>query len=273
MKSLLSLKEPAPILFVEDDPAVRETFTRMTNRLGFVVHCAPDGQRALQLAENYRYSVVVTDLQLPDIDGMSLIKLLRKLLAEAKFLVLTGLDDPGAARLDTSIVDIMPKPLDLLRLQDSLAKAVRLPRKPPTAALLELSILLVEDDLADRVLYSRYLRSEIPSARIQSVESAVAAVQALKQQRCDAVLCDLNLPDAHGLEVVDMLLKVQADLPVVILSSTQNEMMATEALRRGAQDYLFKNLACASTLGRALRFAMARASFTPPCECRRPKAS
>lgn len=273
MRSLRSLTEPAPILFVEDEPAVRETFTRMANRLGFVVHCAPDGQRALQLAENHSYSAVVTDLKLPDIDGMSLIKLLRKLQEGARFLVLTGLDDPGRARLDTSIVDIMPKPLELLRLQDSLAKAVPLPHRPPSVAPQEISILLVEDELADRVLYSRYLRSEIPSARIHSAEDAQAAILALKQHRYDAVLCDLNLPDAHGLEVVDLLLKLQADLPVVILSGAQNEMMATEALRRGAQDYIFKNLVCAGSLGRAVRYAMARASFTADGECCRTRAS
>ena len=55
-----------------------------------------------------------------------------------------------------------------------------------------------------------------------------------------AVLVDLFLPDSDGLETFDRLFKVAPQVPILVLSTSQHEPIARQAVQRGAQDYLLK---------------------------------
>jgi len=76
--------EPPPVviagraLVVDDSQAIREAMTSMLGSEGWIVDVAEDGARALQLARQVRYDLVVTDLEMPTVDGFDLIARLRK---------------------------------------------------------------------------------------------------------------------------------------------------------------------------------------------------
>jgi two-component system chemotaxis sensor kinase CheA len=74
---------PQPVLagralVVDDSRAIREAMTSMLGREGWIVDVAEDGARALQLARQLRYDLVVTDLEMPELGGFELIARLRK---------------------------------------------------------------------------------------------------------------------------------------------------------------------------------------------------
>jgi NtrC-family two-component system response regulator AlgB len=66
------------------------------------------------------------------------------------------------------------------------------------------------------------------------------AIAALKEERFDAVLLDLNLGQRNGLDVLSEIQKLQPDLPVVMFSAQGSVKTAVEAMRRGAVDFLEK---------------------------------
>lgn len=249
-----------PILFVDDEPASREIFSRMGNRLGFQVHTAESGATAIEMAQEHRYSVVVTDLRMPGLDGMSLIERLRSIQAKAQYLVLTGDADSSAARLDTSILDVMPKPIDLGRLESSLRRAVSIHRRTKRERPKTIRLLLVEDELADRLLFTRSLRLEMPLAEVTTASRVEEAVAKIAESPFDAVLSDLSLPDARGLEALDRLRECAPELPIVVLTNLNNEKLALQSVKKGAQDYLVKDNVTGSSLSRALRYAIERKS-------------
>jgi diguanylate cyclase (GGDEF)-like protein/PAS domain S-box-containing protein len=68
-----------------------------------------------------------------------------------------------------------------------------------------------------------------------------------------AVVLDLTLRDSHGIETFDKLFQAAPSVPILILSGTETEEMARQAVQRGAQDYVVKNQADGYRLRRAVR--------------------
>jgi diguanylate cyclase (GGDEF)-like protein len=72
------------------------------------------------------------------------------------------------------------------------------------------------------------------------------------------VLLDLSLPDANRLEALMQLRAAAPDVPIVILSGMQDELLAVKAVQEGAQDYLIKGRVDGDSLGRSINYAIER---------------
>lgn len=81
---------------------------------------------------------------------------------------------------------------------------------------------------------------------------------ALDGESYDVVLLDLTLPDAKGIDGVNRLVEFKPDIPIVVMSASDDEQTAVEALKSGAQDYLVKSPADSKVMIRALRYAIER---------------
>ena len=67
----------AGVLVVEDNPHSLELMSYLLDTAGYTVHCARSGAEAVRLAEHERVDVVLLDLQLPDVDGYQVLRMLR----------------------------------------------------------------------------------------------------------------------------------------------------------------------------------------------------
>jgi PAS domain S-box-containing protein len=94
--------------------------------------------------------------------------------------------------------------------------------------------------------------------RVAAVGTLAAALEQLETRAFDLVLTDLSLPDARGLETFRALHQMAPAVPVIVLSGQEDEALALEMLRAGAQDYLLKCEFDGRLLGRAIRYALER---------------
>jgi len=99
-------------------------------------------------------------------------------------------------------------------------------------------LLVVDDEESIRVALARFLRSR--GYEVTAVSSAVDALAALDRDHCDLALCDVRMPAMTGMELLPALLEKDADLAVVMLTAVNDAATATEAIARGASDYLVK---------------------------------
>jgi two-component system, sensor histidine kinase and response regulator len=121
-----------------------------------------------------------------------------------------------------------------------------------------LRILLVEDNSVEASLAQKRLASVGESFDVTHVETMAAALDRLRTTPFDAALLDLSLPDSDGIGVLDRITAVNPHLPIVILTGLDDERIAAEALRKGAQDYLVKGKFSGSMIIRAIRYARER---------------
>jgi diguanylate cyclase (GGDEF)-like protein len=117
----------------------------------------------------------------------------------------------------------------------------------------------VEDNPGDVLLIQEMLRSSGETRiEILSTNRISLAEEILQKTTVDAVLLDLGLPDVNGLETLRKLRTVHEHLPIVILTSQEDEQLAVTALQIGAQDFLVKGTIDSHLLTRSLFYAIKR---------------
>lgn len=103
-----------------------------------------------------------------------------------------------------------------------------------------LSVLLIEDNKVDARAVHRILEGETPVGfDVTTVSSLDAGTD--RADRANVVILDLGLPDSHGLETLERFREHAPEIPVVILTGLEDQSVALEALRGGADDYLVKD--------------------------------
>ncbi|NQT25979.1 response regulator [candidate division KSB1 bacterium] len=128
----------------------------------------------------------------------------------------------------------------------------------------KIKILLIEDNPADARLLQETLSDVNQNESINTVFEIqcatrhVEGIEFLNEADYDIVLLDLSLPDSQGLETFTNTHRLFPDIPIIILSGLDDETVALQAVRSGAQDYLFKGEATGYLLLRAIRYAIER---------------
>ena len=120
-------------------------------------------------------------------------------------------------------------------------------------------VLLVEDNPGDARLI-REMLVEIHTDRYEvvHVERLAQALLHLSEGKFDAVLLDLNLPDAYGLSTLIKIRATAPHVPVIVVSGLGDEEMAIHALREGAHTYLVKGQMSGHLLDRSIRYSIER---------------
>jgi two-component system cell cycle sensor histidine kinase/response regulator CckA len=123
---------------------------------------------------------------------------------------------------------------------------------------LALQVLLVEDSPTDVLLTKEALSSG--SFLIHGSERLGDALKQIQEKPFDVVLLDLGLPDSQGLDTLRALRQIDPQNAIVVLTGKNDEQLALQALKEGAQDYLTKGEIQAGNLQRAIRYAMERSA-------------
>jgi PAS domain S-box-containing protein len=120
-------------------------------------------------------------------------------------------------------------------------------------------ILLVEGNPEDARLIEEALRDVCHEGFGFAVASDLrSAIARLTKGAFDVVLLDLSLPDSQGIETVATLRQSAPLVPVIALGGPEDEEVALDALKKGAQDYLVKGKLDAPLLARTIRRAIQR---------------
>jgi signal transduction histidine kinase/DNA-binding response OmpR family regulator len=120
-------------------------------------------------------------------------------------------------------------------------------------------ILLIEDNEDDRWLITRALTpSEDKPFDIEWAGKLSQGLERLAQGGIDLVLLDLSLPDSRGFNTFARLQADAPHIPIVVLTGLDDEVMAVEAARYGAQDYFVKHHVDDASLVRSIRYAVER---------------
>lgn len=124
---------------------------------------------------------------------------------------------------------------------------------------LEIRVLLVEDDPEHRALIERALK-RLLTYRVETVSVGLAseAERFLEENKCDVVLLDLSLPDSRPDETLRRIVQIWPELPVIVMTSLQDERMADKAIELGAQEFLEKSELDPELISRSFRSAIGR---------------
>jgi len=124
-------------------------------------------------------------------------------------------------------------------------------------------VLLVEDDIDYSALLRRrlmgILNKETDLTFVVAQTGLLSeAIEYIKHHSVDVVVLDLNLPDASGLQTLSKMREVAPHAATIVLTGRDDQQLASEALKIGAQDYLCKGHFNTDLLIRTIRYAIDR---------------
>jgi DNA-binding NtrC family response regulator len=111
------------ILVIDDDTAVRDSTERMLRAAGYTVHTAPSGEEGFSLARGGAFDVILSDLRMPGISGLDVLRKLREHRVDSGFIIMTGFGtvDTAVEAMKLGAVDFVQKPF----FRDELLMRVR----------------------------------------------------------------------------------------------------------------------------------------------------
>ena len=187
------------VLIVDDEPIVCRSFKRALSDAGYDVHAETSGKGALDIFEDQNFDVVLTDLKMPDVDGLEVARKMRATHPEVPVMVVTGYGTPEREREaeELGVFRFLRKPVAPDELCDVTAEAMAstFGRTSGKVNMSENPTLPFPDQEAPKpergVLYSLWLLVEAPLLGVAYVISlpfigfgllVMAAVRGVKKQ-------------------------------------------------------------------------------------------
>ena len=120
------------------------------------------------------------------------------------------------------------------------------------------NILLIEDNPGDAQLVKIYMKDAAFKYELFVADTFFEGMDILNKHDIDIVLLDLSLPDSQGFKTLNRYLETVQNIPVIVLTGVNNEIVGNQAVKAGAQDFLVKGQLDGKLLGRAIRYAIQR---------------
>jgi HAMP domain-containing protein/CheY-like chemotaxis protein/signal transduction histidine kinase len=234
-RGLIAPGDPS-VLIVEDDAAfagIVLEFAREKNFKGIVTHL---GDSVLSMARDYLPSAILLDLDLPDIDGFTVLDRLKRdpSTRHIPVHVMSSMRERERA-LRQGAISYINKPVEREALQEEFTRIQKFLMGGKR------SLLVVDDEKMQRdSIVSLIGDSDL---RIVAVENGADALEALRTSHFDCMVLDLTLPDISGFDLLDVIGKEPnlRDLPIVIYTAKELSRKEVTKLKRYAKTIVIKD--------------------------------
>ena len=119
-------------------------------------------------------------------------------------------------------------------------------------------ILLIDHDASDIKRIKSYLLDAGIKYDLHLAESLFEGLNYIQSHPVELTLLEINLPDSQGFKTINSFMERASNVPVVVITNTNNEIIGNQAVKAGAQDFLIKSQLDTKLFGRAIRFALQR---------------
>ncbi len=159
------------VVIAEDDPALRELLVRALDAAGFSVRGAGNGEEAMQLLLDAPPDIFVTDVKLPDTNGIELMAACRERYPELSVIVMTGFASVHSAveAMKQGAADYLPKPFTTAQLRFAIERVIR-------TRELKIENQRLRSELRDKKSYTEIIGKSDPMQRVFALMERVKLV-------------------------------------------------------------------------------------------------
>jgi CheY-like chemotaxis protein len=204
----------ARILVVDDDPLLLDLLVDTLRSIGYDTTGVADGAEALEALSRTSFDMMITDIRMPGMDGLSLLKRVKRYFPQMPVLFITGVASPEVVG-HSSADGVLAKPFRISHMEELIQKTLA-----SSAAVSDRQIrkvMVVDDDDLFLEMLTDALR--INGFTPLGVSSGRQALDELNKGDVDAVITDIRMPGMSGLELLDTLKQTRPELPVVLITA------------------------------------------------------
>jgi len=241
------------VLIIDDNLTNLRILQLQLQQRKMVVLSATDGSEALYLLEtNEGIELVITDMQMPGMDGVDFATLLKQRRPQLPVILLSSMGDESRKKHPGLFVAVLNKPVKPSHLEKVILNQFQLEterghEKPEShqklskdfASLKPLDILVAEDNTINQKMILKVLEKMGYNAMVAN--NGREAIHMLDQQFYDLILMDVQMPEMDGLECTRYI-RENCERQPVIIAMTANAMVEDkeECLKSGMNNYIAK---------------------------------
>lgn len=229
----------ARILAVDDSISALSLYKGLLEPLGAEVHTAEDGREGLEMARAENYDLIISDVDMPRMDGIALCRSVRSDQKTFKTPIIISSTFSTEADIEKGFEAGASAYLSKSEVRQLLIKTVSevLHR---TRQVLQRKILIVDDSRSILQFLEKGLAGE--GFQTESVSNGQLALERLACERPDLILSDINMPVMDGFALCRAVKSdpVLAPIPFVVMSSNKDRAHMNRMVQYGAAAYLVK---------------------------------
>ncbi|MCK5073777.1 MAG: response regulator [Bacteriovoracaceae bacterium] len=244
LKNNIVLSEKQTILVVDDDTYIRELLEQKLKDENHNVLTAKNGMEGVFWAKKIRPDILITDIRMPVMDGLELIKKVKKLYPDIKILIISAYFNKSLSMIaDKYEVDgIFTKPFSL---NDITQEVLKLTTMPTVASKSIPKRVIVADDSKEYQFLLKTFIEEIKlgqKIKIDGCSSGIEVLEAVEKNCIDLIVMDVNMPGMNGFETRCQLKKMGHTIPMVMFSAQSREEIEKKLLEYNVEDFIQKPL-------------------------------
>lgn len=200
----------AKVMVVDDDPMLLSLLTDTLDSIGYDSVSVPNAESALDSYVNERIDVIVADINLPGIDGLELVRRVKKLSPDVPVILITGvsLKNVKTRAFQAGADGFLDKPFRIAVIESMLQKLLE-------KRGFRISTVLVIDDNKD---YREVLTEQLTHSgfNVLCADGGEDALRQLQDSPVDVVITDFFMPGMDGLEIAKRIKEISPTTNVVV---------------------------------------------------------
>ena len=219
------------VLIVDDDSNFCNITAKIMKKKGYVITCAENGQRAIDLVKDRPFDVILMDIKMPVMNGIEAWKHIKLIRSSAVVIFMTAfsIDDLIKDATRNGAYAVIKKPFDI----DTVVNMIE---KSRNGALL----VVVDDDPSIGKTMKNTLENKGYS--VTTCQTGEEAIALAKDKPRDIFFIDMKLPVLNGLETYLEIKKINPEAVVVMMTAYQQGMdeLVRQAIEKGAYSCIYK---------------------------------
>ncbi len=234
------MQQVTRVLIVDDEDRIRELLTDTLSALGYHTFSTKDGKDALSFLKRQNIDLVIADIRMPKLDGISLLKLIKKEKPDLPVLIITGYDFNYAMdkALEGGADGFLAKPFRIGKIEELMKNVLGIGAEPLEKTKPPKKVLVAEDDPILRKMFVETLSSL--DYLSTGVENGEKALDILSSKKFDLLITDIKMPKMDGISLVKTLKKKKSKILVIMVTGYPKDYPPQKVLAEGADGYLAK---------------------------------
>lgn len=235
------------VLIIDDNVAMAENLQEILEDEGVRVDLATDGYEAMRKLDEASYDLVITDVRMPGMNGIEVLKAVNERWPRLPVLVMTAYsaDTLMEEAYTEGALDVLPKPVDIEQVIGLVTRV----------ADADAPVLLVEDDRDLRVTLAEALL-DVAKVVPHTTSSMAGARRLAEELRFRVAIIDVRLPDGNGVVLAHELQAAYPDLQIIYITGLSFQRGELEGVPRSPQMRLLEKPFDPTTLIELVRSAV-----------------
>jgi CheY-like chemotaxis protein len=242
--------EGKSILVVDDNNTNRTILKNQLEHWKFRTTLAAAAATAIDLLDHQHFDLIITDMQMPEMNGLQLAQTIRDKKPNTPVLLLSSMGDERSKDIGHLFAAILTKPVKQSLLCNQIVNLLKHQEASPSlpaldkddsnlAARYPMKILVVDDNTVNQILASKIFNRMGYDSTVAS--TGQEAIDAMRTSDFNLIMMDVQMPGMDGLEATRLLRQEHGSRPIIIaMTANALESDRQDCLNAGMDDYISK---------------------------------